>query len=101
MRTTLLLRQKVVGETCIKDLREVRETFLYRRRTLPFMVETKPFVLEAEIAINVPLDIFRNKDRLEGVREGIKKALTRGLYEQGVDFEIKQIRLKADADNPV
>ena len=59
------------------------------------MVETRAFILEADIAINIPTDILADADRLEAVREGVKKALTKGLYEQGVGFEIKSLSLKA------
>lgn len=59
------------------------------------MVETRAFALEADIVINIPADILADADRLEAVREGIKKALTKGLYEQGIDFEIKSLSLKA------
>lgn len=59
------------------------------------MVETRIFVLEANIVVNVPVDIFKNERRLKAVKEGIKRALTKGLYEQGVDFEIRKMSLKA------
>jgi hypothetical protein len=58
------------------------------------MVETKALVLEAEIVIHVPLDIVQNKHRLEDVKEGLSKAMTKGLYEEGVDFEVKRISFR-------
>jgi hypothetical protein len=61
------------------------------------MVETIPFVLEAEIVINIPTDILKNGDRLESVKEGIKKALTKGLYEQALVFEIRNMSLKPES----
>ena len=61
------------------------------------MVETIPFVLGAEIVINIPADILQNGDRLESVKEGIKKALTKGLYEQGLVFEIRNMSLKPES----
>ena len=59
------------------------------------MVETKTFVIEAKIIIHIPLDIIQNKQRTDDVNEGIKKALTKGLYEEGIGFEIQSLTLKA------
>lgn len=59
------------------------------------MVESKTFVLESDIVVKIPIDILGDERRLNAVREGIKKALTKGLYEQGVDFEIRDLRLNA------
>lgn len=59
------------------------------------MVETRSFQLEADILVKIPIDILQNTGRLEAVRDGLKKALTIGLYEQGVDFEIRNLKFKA------
>ena len=59
------------------------------------MVATKIFVIEAKIKIHIPLDIIQNKQRTDDVKEGIKKAMTKGLYEEGIGFEIKSLILKA------
>lgn len=59
------------------------------------MVETKTFVIEAKIIIHIPLDIIHNKQRTDDVKEGIKKAMTKGLYEEGIGFEIKSLTLKS------
>jgi hypothetical protein len=58
------------------------------------MVETRALVLEAEIVIHIPLDIMQNKQRLDDVKEGLGKAMTKGLYEEGVDFEVKKLSFK-------
>jgi hypothetical protein len=58
------------------------------------MVETERMTLEAQVIIRVPADIVRNKQRLEDVKEGLKKAMIKGLYEEGVEFEIRKINLK-------
>jgi hypothetical protein len=58
------------------------------------MVETERIALEAEIIIQIPTDIVRNRQRLEDVKEGLKKAMIKGLYEEGVVFEIKKLNLK-------
>ncbi len=58
------------------------------------MVETERMTLEAQVIIRVPADIVRNKQRLEDVKEGLKKAMIKGLYEEGIEFEIRKINLK-------
>lgn len=58
------------------------------------MVETRALVLEAEIVIHIPLDIMQNKQRLDDVKEGLGKAMAKGLYEEGVDFEVKKLSFK-------
>jgi len=58
------------------------------------MVELKKLVLEAEILIEVPKDIVENAERLEDVKKGLAKALTRGLYDQGIDFHVNQIKFR-------
>jgi hypothetical protein len=57
------------------------------------MVETKAFSLKAEILIHIPTDIIQNRQRLEDVKDGIKKAMTKGLYDEGIEFEIKKLTL--------
>ena len=59
------------------------------------MVATKTFVIEAKIKIHIPLDIIQNRQRTEDVKEGIKKAMTKGLYDEGIGFEIKSLTFKA------
>lgn len=59
------------------------------------MAETKAFLLEAKLIIHTPLDIIHNRQRTEDVKEGIKKSMTKGLYEEGIGFEIKSITVKA------
>lgn len=58
------------------------------------MVETKKLLLEAEILIDVPADIIEDEERLDDVTRGLTKALTRGLYYQGIDFEVSRISFK-------
>jgi hypothetical protein len=58
------------------------------------MVETKSLVLEAQLVIQVPMDIIQNKQRLEDVKEGVRKAMIKGLYEEGLEFECKKLSFK-------
>lgn len=58
------------------------------------VVETERLAVESELIIHVPADIVQNKQRLEAVKEGLKKAMTKGLYEEGIDFEIKKLSMK-------
>ncbi|HVX03311.1 MAG TPA: hypothetical protein VHA09_09170 [Nitrososphaera sp.] len=58
------------------------------------MVETKKLLLEAEILIDVPSDIVEDEERMNDVTRGLSKALTRGFYEQGIEFEVGRISFK-------
>jgi hypothetical protein len=58
------------------------------------MVQVKRLVLSAQIEIEMPLDIVQNKQRLKAVQEGLKKALTSGLYDQGVEFRVTKTHFK-------
>jgi hypothetical protein len=58
------------------------------------VVETERLAIESELIVHVPEDIVKNKQRLEVVKEGLKKAMVKGLYEEGVDFEIKKLSMK-------
>jgi len=41
-----------------------------------------------EIKIEVPEDILSDKDRLKAVEQGIVKAVSKGLYEEGLDYTV-------------
>jgi hypothetical protein len=58
------------------------------------MVETKGLAVEAEIIVQIPMDIIQNKQRLENVKEGVRKAMAKGLYEEGLDFEVRRLHFK-------
>jgi hypothetical protein len=58
------------------------------------MVQVKKLVLRAEIVIEMPLDIIQNKQRLQAVEDGLTKALTSGLYDQGVEFKVTKTEFK-------
>ncbi|WP_075053583.1 hypothetical protein [Nitrososphaera viennensis] len=58
------------------------------------MVETKKLLLEAEILIDVPKDIVEDEERLDDVTQGLGKALTKGLYDQGIDFQVSRLSFR-------
>jgi hypothetical protein len=55
------------------------------------LVDSKKLKLEVEIEVNVPLDIVEDKKRIKAVEDGLGRSISRGLYEQGVSFNIKKI----------
>jgi hypothetical protein len=58
------------------------------------MVETKKMILEVEIEIDVPVDIVQDKQRIKAVEDGLGRSISKGLYDQGVSFQIKKIGSK-------
>ena len=61
---------------------------------LEIMVEVRELLLQAEIIIDLPLDIVHDKQRLKEVENGLAKAITTGLYQQGVEFKVSKINFK-------
>jgi hypothetical protein len=55
------------------------------------MVETRKMILEIEIEIDVPLDILQDDKRIKAVEDGLGRSISKGLYDQGVSFQIKRI----------
>ena len=55
------------------------------------MVETKKMIFEIEIEIDVPIDIVRDDHRVKAVEDGIGRSISKGLYDQGVSFQIRKI----------
>jgi hypothetical protein len=80
--------------SAIRRRKKVRDIIRKKIQYYPHMVETKSLVLEAQIVVQVPMDIIQNKQRLEDVKEGVKKAMVKGLYEEGLEFEIKKLHFK-------
>jgi hypothetical protein len=60
------------------------------------MVDTKKLKLEVEIEVNVPLDIIEDKNRIKAVEDGLGRSISKGLYEQGVSFNIKKITSRVE-----
>jgi hypothetical protein len=52
------------------------------------LVESRELLLKMEIKIEIPEDILSDKDRLKAVEQGIVKAVSKGLYEEGVAFSV-------------
>ncbi|HEY7778536.1 MAG TPA: hypothetical protein VIA09_08350 [Nitrososphaeraceae archaeon] len=52
------------------------------------MVKTKDLLLRLELKIEIPEDIISDKKRLDSVKQGILKAISKGPYEEGLSFKI-------------
>ena len=52
------------------------------------MVKTKKMILEVQIEIDIPIDIVQDKNRIKAVEDGLSRSISKGLYDQGVSFEI-------------
>jgi len=52
------------------------------------LVKNRELLLKMEIKIEIPEDILSDKDRLKAVEQGIVKAVSKGLYEEGLAFTI-------------
>jgi len=55
------------------------------------MVETKKMTLDVEIEIDIPIDIIQDRRRIKAVEDGLGRSISKGLYDQGVSFQIKKI----------
>ena len=58
------------------------------------MVISKKVKLEVEIEVDMPLDIFEDKHRLKAIEAGLVRSISKGLYEQGVSFNINKVKFK-------
>ena len=58
------------------------------------MVQTKKMVLVIEIEIDVPVDIVQDKVRIQAVEDGLGQIISKGLYDQGVSFQIVKMGSK-------
>ncbi|HKH89991.1 MAG TPA: hypothetical protein VE732_03900 [Nitrososphaera sp.] len=54
------------------------------------MVKTKKMILEVQIEIDIPIDIVQDSQRIKAVEDGLSRSISKGLYDQGVSFEIKK-----------
>jgi hypothetical protein len=52
------------------------------------LVEVKKVKINLELEVGIPVDIIKDKSRCDNVKEGIVKSITKGLYEQGIEFKI-------------
>jgi hypothetical protein len=60
------------------------------------MVKTKKMILEVEIEIDIPIDIVQDSHRIEAVEDGLSRSISKGLYDQGVSFEIRNCTFKIE-----
>ena len=58
------------------------------------MVKTKKMILELQIEIDIPIDILQDSHRVKAVEDGLSRSISKGLYDQGVAFEIKNFNSK-------
>jgi hypothetical protein len=58
------------------------------------MVISKKLKLEIEIEVDVALDIIEDKRRLRAIEDGLVKSISKGLYEEGVLFNINKVKFK-------
>jgi hypothetical protein len=47
-------------------------------------------ILEVQIEIDIPIDIVQDSQRIKAVEDGLSRSISKGLYDQGVSFEIKK-----------
>jgi hypothetical protein len=52
------------------------------------LVDAKKVKINLELEVDIPNDIIKDKKRYENVKEGIVKIISKGLYEQGIDFRV-------------
>ena len=58
------------------------------------MVATKKMIMDIEIEIDIPADILQDSGRVKAVEDGLGRSISKGLYDQGVSFQIKKISSK-------
>ena len=60
------------------------------------MVKMKKMILEVQIEINIPVDIVQDSHRIKAVEDGLSQSISKGLYDQGVEFKIKNCSSKIE-----
>jgi hypothetical protein len=45
--------------------------------------------LDVQIEIDIPVDIVQDSQRIKAVEDGLSRSISKGLYDQGVSFEIR------------
>jgi hypothetical protein len=58
------------------------------------MTISKKVKLDIEIEIDMPLDIIEDKDRFTAIETGLVRSISKGLYEQGVSFNICKVKFE-------
>ena len=52
------------------------------------LVEVIKARINLVVEVNIPKDIVKDESRFDKVKEGIIKSMSKGLYEEGIDFRI-------------
>jgi hypothetical protein len=60
------------------------------------MVKTKKMILEVQIEIDIPIDIVQDNHRIKAVEDGLSRSISKGLYDQGASFEIRNCTFKIE-----
>lgn len=58
------------------------------------MTISKKVKLDIEIEIDMPLDIIEDRDRFKAIETGLVRSISKGLYEQGVSFNMGKVKFE-------
>ena len=58
------------------------------------MVVSKRIRLKVEMDIDIPADLIEDKNRLKLIEDGIIKSISKGMYEEGISFNLKKIHFE-------
>ena len=59
-----------------------------------WMAITKKVKLDIEIEVDMPLDIIEDRGRFKAIETGLVRSISKGLYEQGVSFNIGKVKFE-------
>jgi hypothetical protein len=60
------------------------------------MVSKKRIKLNLEIDIDIPIDVIANRTRIKMVEDGIIKSISKGLYQEGLSFDIRKFNFEIE-----
>lgn len=63
------------------------------------MVSKKKVKLYLEIDIDIPSELITNRLRIKKVEDGIIKSISKGLYQEGLSFNIKEFKFDIENNN--
>jgi len=58
------------------------------------MAISKKVKLDLEIEIDMPIDIIEDRERFKAIETGLVRSISKGLYEQGVSFNIRKVKFE-------
>ena len=58
------------------------------------MAISKKVKLDLEIEIDMPIDIIEDRERFKAIETGLVRSISKGLYEQGVSFNIGKVKFE-------